>query len=856
MKHSTTVFLLLGWLALAVGADAAAPTPDQRRCIVELHRAGARVAEATTRELLRCARRAVRGRLPAGQTLEQCALADAEGRIAQARTTTEVAEARWCVGAPPIGPRDADAVNHLLDGLRQVRTVLGPDAASVLGASAGDARRASCQVTVVRGMGRIASAKLREFNRCTESALAGGADAADDLAPCVSADPRGRVARVVADVDADAARACGGETIATLLPGECASRPASALGTCVEPRVHCDVCTGLDAADRTSVACHRFEDGIATAYCGERPVLEHSVARLWDEQLLEAIRRDTPRPTVHARNLWHTSIAMWDAWAAYDDTADTYLHASHASAPDDDVDAAREAAISFAAYRVLRHRFATSPGASVVFPSLDALLDALGYDKNFVDTTGASPAALGNAIGAEVIAYGLADGSRETTGYDDPTYVALNEPMIVKDPGTVMAAPSHWQPLALDVQIGQNGVPIPGSVQVFIGSQWSNVLPFALQRPAPGAPYADPIPPPTIEDAATNAEFKDSAVELIAKQSMLDTTDDTVIDASPGAIGSNTLGTNDGTGRPLNPVTGQPYAPNLVKRQDFYRTLGMFWADGPHSETPPGHWNVIANEVADHPGFEKRLGGSGPVLDDLEWDVKVYFALNGATHDAAIACWEQKRIHDSVRPISMIRYMGGLGQSSDPLGPSYHPDGLPLVPGLIEVITAESSAAGQRHERLADFVGEIAVRGWKGEPADPRSQVGGIGWIRAQLWVAFQKNTFVSPAFAGFTSGHSTFSRASAEIMTLITGDEYFPGGLGEFVAPADVFIPPEKGPTQDTPLQWATYYDAADQAGISRLWSGIHVRADDFEGRKIGAVVGVDAYAKALTYFDGSAVP
>ncbi|MFN8602599.1 MAG: vanadium-dependent haloperoxidase [Candidatus Binatia bacterium] len=856
MKHSTTVFLLLGWLTLAAGADAAPPTADQRRCITELNRAGARVAEVTTRELLRCARRAVRGRLPAGQTLEQCALADADGRIAQARVTTEVAEARWCVGPPPFGPRDAAAVNHLIDGLFQVRAVFGPDAASVLGASAGDARRAACQVTVVRGLGRIASAKLREFNRCTESALADGADAASDLAACIDADPRRRVARVVTDVNADAARTCDGEAVASAFPGACAGDPASTLGTCVEPRVHCDVCTGLDAAQGTGVACHRFEDGIATAYCGERPAQEHSVARLWDEQLLEAIRRDTPRPTVHARNLWHTSIAMWDAWASYDGTADMYLHASRASAPGGDVAAARDAAVSFAAYRVLRHRFAGSPGASVVLPRFDALLYELGYDKGFADTTGASPAALGNAIGAEVIAYGLVDGAREQTDYDDPTYMALNEPMIVKNPGTVMAAPSHWQPLALDVQIGQNGVPIPGGVQVFIGSQWSNVVPFALQRPAPGAPYADAIPPPTIEDPATNAEFKDSAVELIVKQSLLDTTDDTVIDASPAAMGNNTLGANDGTGRPLNPVTGQPYAPNLVKRQDFYRTLGMFWADGPHSETPPGHWNVIANEVADHPGFEKRIGGAGPALDDLEWDVKVYFALNGATHDAAIACWEQKRIHDSVRPISMIRYMGGLGQSSDPLGPSYHPDGLPLVPGLIEVITAESSAPGERHEHLAAFVGEIAVRGWKGEPADPRTQVGGIGWIRAKLWVAFQKNTFVSPAFAGFTSGHSTFSRASAEVMTLLTGDEYFPGGLGEFVAPANVFLPPEKGPTQDTPLQWATYYDAADQAGISRLWSGIHVRADDFEGRKIGAVVGVDAYAKALTFFDGSAVP
>ena len=117
-------------------------------------------------------------------------------------------------------------------------------------------------------------------------------------------------------------------------------------------------------------------------------------------------------------------------------------------------------------------------------------------------------------------------------------------------------------------------------------------------------------------------------------------------------------------------------------------------------------------------------------------------------------------------------------------------------------------------------------------------------------------SAFATPPFAGFVSGHSTFSRAAAEVMTLFTGDPFFPGGLGEFVAPADTYIPPEKGPTQPTALQWATYYDAADQAGISRIWSGIHVRADDIPGRVIGAQVGIDAYAKALTYFDGTAVP
>ena len=50
-----------------------------------------------------------------------------------------------------------------------------------------------------------------------------------------------------------------------------------------------------------------------------------SVARRWDEALLDAIRRALPNPPVHARNLFHTSVAMWDAWAAYDPTANGYI---------------------------------------------------------------------------------------------------------------------------------------------------------------------------------------------------------------------------------------------------------------------------------------------------------------------------------------------------------------------------------------------------------------------------------------------------------------------------------------------------------------------------------------------------
>jgi hypothetical protein len=291
-----------------------------------------------------------------------------------------------------------------------------------------------------------------------------------------------------------------------------------------------------------------------------------------------------------------------------------------------------------------------------------------------------------------------------------------------------------------------------------------------------------------------------------------------------------------------------------VRRADFARALAEFWADGPKSETPPGHWNVVANAVSDAlDQADLRVAAAGEPVDRLEWDTKLYLALNGATHDAAIAAWGLKGYYDSARPISMIRYMGGKGQSSDPSGLSYDPDGLPLEPGLVEVITEASSAPGQRHESLRDQIGDIAVKAWRGFPKDPETETSGVGWIRAVEWVPYQRSTFVTPAFAGYVSGHSTFSRAAAEVLTAFTGDPYFPGGISEWTTKKGT-LKHEEGPTEDVTLQWATYYDAADQAGISRLFMGIHIAPDDVEGRKLGAICGTEAMAKALTYFDGSA--
>src|SRR5262249_31946431 len=335
---------------------------------------------------------------------------------------------------------------------------------------------------------------------------------------------------------------------------------------------------------------------------------------------------------------------------------------------------------------------------------------------------------------------------------------------------------------------------------------------------------------------------------LIRLSSVLTPDDGETIDISPGAIGNNHLGTNDGTGHPVNCATGEPYPPNVVRRGDWARVLAEFWADGPNWETRRGHWNVLANQVSDRLPVH-RFAGTTAVMTRLEWDVKLYFGINGALHDAAIGAWGTKRKYDSARPITMIRFLATLAQLGDPLG-------LPIIPGLIERITPETTAPGQRHEALAGFEGELAIFTWPGQPSAPATEHSGVQWIRALAWMPYQKSTFVTPAFASYTSGHSTFSRAAAEVLTDFSGTSCVPGGLGDFFAPQNQYLSFEKGPSEDVDMQWATYYDAADLAGLSRLYGGIHIAADDFRGRIMGSTIGKDAAALARRYFDGSIGP
>ena len=605
----------------------------------------------------------------------------------------------------------------------------------------------------------------------------------------------------------------------------------------------------------------------------------NSIARVWNERALAAIRQDTPHPPAQARNYFSFSVAMYDAWAAYDPTAVGYVYRGKHTAAD--IPAARSNAISYAVYRLMKERHAYSRTASNSLAVDDALMTSLGFDIYNTSRDTSTPQGVGNSIYDAVSLWFSNDGSRGTNGtaynpalpttlpvaypdypvgnprryiYTNPA-LATDRPGIDDGFGNTIVDVNRWQRLNVVNAVDQNGFPTSPN-QNYLGAQWLWVRPFSLMRTDESKPWIDPGPPPYF-GGPTHAQFVNEVVANITANSHLNPDDGVMMDISPAGYGNNSLDfvgnygdgrfeIFDGRGYTNNPVTGEPYVPQMVKRGDYARVLAEFWADGPSSETPPGHWNVVANYVADHPLLEKRIGGTGPIVDDLEWDVKMYFALNAATHDAACAAWGVKRAYDAWRPMSAVRYLSMLGQSSNPVLPRYNPNGLPLITNLIELVTTSSRSSG-RHAGLT--VGKIAVRSWPGPPANTNTY-NGVKWIHGDAWVTYQRTNFVTPPFPGYISGHSTFSRSAAEVLTGLTGSPYFPGGLGIYQGYKLGF---EQGPSAPLTLQWAKYYDAADEAGISRIWGSIHPPIDNFAGRRVGAQVGKDVWALAKKYWDGS---
>jgi len=320
---------------------------------------------------------------------------------------------------------------------------------------------------------------------------------------------------------------------------------------------------------------------------------------------------------------------------------------------------------------------------------------------------------------------------RHTDGSNQLNGYADTTGYVPVNTSTQVNDPTRWQPLLVN-----------GKVQQFTTPHWGTVTPFALTS---GAQFR---PGPPVQDA-TSSDYKSQADQIIQYSATL----------------------NDTT-----------------------KTIADYWANGPHSETPPGHWELFAQFFAAQFISQKKHHALGD-------DVMLFFAVANAVFDAGIACWECKRFYDSVRPITAVRFLYAGSQ----------------------------------------------INAW-----------GGIGKGTVSMdgsqWLPYQEATVVTPPFPEYVSGHSTFSAAGAYILQQLSPDGTF--GDSFTAQPGSSQIEPGFAPTQSVTLSWPTFTAAADEAGISRRYGGIHFEQGDLTGRALGKQIGAQVGAKALGYISGTINP
>jgi hypothetical protein len=360
-----------------------------------------------------------------------------------------------------------------------------------------------------------------------------------------------------------------------------------------------------------------------------------------------------------------------------------------------------------------------------LFPTQQAafggIMAQLHYDPTDMSTDIRTATGIGNVAAQALLEYRHGDGSNQLGDLHAGAYSDYTGYAPVNTVDHMVDA-TRWQPLLVN-----------GTVQRFVAPQWYKVIPFAM---------------------TSGSQFRNEAIK------------------PNGPFG--------GFERAMEEIIG--YSANLGDRE---KVIAEFWADGPNSELPPGHWCLIAAWVS------KRDHHSE---DD---DVKMFFAVANAGMDAGIAAWDMKRYFDSARPATAIPYY----------------------------------KKGK----------EIYAWGGPGK---------GTVKMMGESWRPYQPANVVTPAFPEFISGHSTFSAASAEVLRRFTGSDRF-GGSATIRAGSSV-IEPGVVPARDITLSWRTFSDAADEAGLSRRYGGIHFAHGDLQGRLIGRLIGAQAWKKAERYWTG----
>jgi PAP2 superfamily len=183
---------------------------------------------------------------------------------------------------------------------------------------------------------------------------------------------------------------------------------------------------------------------------------------------------------------------------------------------------------------------------------------------------------------------------------------------------------------------------------------------------------------------------------------------------------------------------------------------------------------------------------------DLDRDVKLYFVIANVAMDAFISCWETKREYDSSRPWTLIRHY---------------------------------------------YKGQT-VKGWAGRD-------GGVKDMPAEDWRPYSPESFITPPFPGYTSGHATVSGACSKMLELVTGTDRY--GFAERRRHCELT---ENAAGDLLTLDLPTWSATAEMAAVSRAMGGYHIPVDNDVGLAVGRSIAQWSWPVYQRYFDGTAKP
>jgi hypothetical protein len=443
----------------------------------------------------------------------------------------------------------------------------------------------------------------------------------------------------------------------------------------------------------------------------------------WNRAALHAVQTTHLGPPMVARALAILHTAIFDAWSMYTAGASPVFAPSTLRQPSE---------LHTQPTMARAVNGAAYTALADLFPAavgdFAALLAALGGGSVLTALDASSPEGVGALCAQAVLTARHGDGSNQLGDLHPGAYSDYTGYRPANPPDTI-ADPNRWQPLLVP---NDQGI---FTIQQCIGPFWGRVTPFAL---------------------TSGWEFRP--------------------DAGPAWYGT-----------PQYQAQADALLAISAALTDEQKVVTEYWADGPGTVQPPGHWCNFGQYVSLRDGH------------DLETDVQFFFILANALMDAGIACWDAKNIWDSVRPITAVHFL----------------------------------YRGRR------------IHAWGGPYRGTQDLLG-------EDWLVYQAPTVVTPAFPEFFSGHSTFSAAAAEVLGRFTGSDAF--GAGVVVPAQSSTLEPGTVPATDLTLAWPTFSDAANQAGMSRRYGGIHFEQGDLTGRAVGRQVGAQVWERARGYITGAA--